>query len=73
MSEVRHERGRKLYFDISEVAKDATMMMAELRIYQDPELGRWRDINKEFIITVYTVNTGDGFVFQLLLLSNDFI
>lgn len=62
MSEVRHERGRKLYFDISEVAKDATLMMAELRIFQDPELGRWRDINKEFIITVYTMNNGDKYV-----------
>lgn len=37
-------------------------MMAELRIYQDPELGRWRDINKDFIITVYTVNNSDKYV-----------
>lgn len=53
ITEVRHERGRKLWFDISEVAKDSAMMMAELRIFQNPALGRWQDINKEFIINVY--------------------
>lgn len=53
MTEVRHERGRKLWFDISEVSKDSTLMMAELRIFQNPAMGRWQDINKEFIITVY--------------------
>lgn len=53
ITEVRHERGRKLWFDISEVASDSTLMMAELRIFQNPALGRWQDINKEFIINVY--------------------
>lgn len=59
VSEVRHERGRKLLFDISEVSKDAKLMMAELRIFQDPELGRWSEINKEFVITVYSINNPD--------------
>lgn len=34
-------------------------MMAELRIFQNPALGRWQDINKEFIITVYFVTDAD--------------
>lgn len=61
ITEVRHERGRKLWFDISEVSKDSTLMMAELRIFQNPALGRWQDINKEFIITVYFVTETDKY------------
>lgn len=63
VTEVRHERGRKLWFDVSEVAKDSTLMMAELRIFQNPALGRWQDINKEFIITVYSVTNGEEWVY----------
>lgn len=59
ITEVRHERGRKLWFDISEVSKDSTLMMAELRIFQNPALGRWQDINKEFVITVYFVTDAE--------------
>lgn len=59
ITEVRHERGRKLWFDVSEVSKESTLMMAELRIFQNPALGRWQDINKEFIITVYFVTEND--------------
>lgn len=59
MTEVRHERGRKLWFDISEVSKESTLMMAELRIFQNPALGRWQDINKEFVITVYFVTDAE--------------
>lgn len=59
ITEVRHERGRKLWFDISEVAKESTLMMAELRIFQNPALGRWQDINKEFIINVYFITDSE--------------
>lgn len=59
ITEVRHERGRKLWFDVSEVSTESTLMMAELRIFQNPALGRWQDINKEFIITVNFVTDSD--------------
>lgn len=65
ITEVRHERGRKLWFDISEVSKDSTMMTAELRIFQNPALGRWQDINKEFIITVYFVTDTEKYDYSL--------
>lgn len=60
MAEVRHERGRKLWFDVTEVSKDSTLMMAELRIYQNPSLGKWRNDAKEFVITVYAITKADG-------------
>lgn len=60
MAEVRHERGRKLWFDVSEASKDATLMMAELRIYQNPALGKWLNESKDFIITVYAITKTDG-------------
>lgn len=53
VSEVRHERGRRLWFDVSEVARDSTLMMAELRIYQKP--GKWKGTSKTFTITVHTI------------------
>nr|AHH30785.1 glass bottom boat [Clogmia albipunctata] len=34
VSEVRHERGRRIWFDVSEVSKELSLMMAELRVYQ---------------------------------------
>lgn len=60
ITELRHERGRKLWFDTSEVSTDSTLMMSELRIFQNPSLGRWQDINKEFVITIYFVTDNEG-------------
>lgn len=59
VAEVRHERGRKLWFDVSEVAKDSSLMMAELRIYQNPTIGKWHNELKEFVITVYAITNTD--------------
>ncbi|XP_055684451.1 protein 60A [Lutzomyia longipalpis] len=53
VSEVRHERGRRLWFDVSEVSRDSTLMMAELRIYQKP--GKWKGTSKTFTITVHSI------------------
>lgn len=61
VAEVRHERGRKLWFDITEVSKENKLMMAELRIYQNPQLGKWKDEKKEFVITVYAITKTDGY------------
>lgn len=60
VTEVRHEHGRKLWFDISEVSIDSALMMGELRIYQNPSLGRWKELQKEFTISVYLVAKSDG-------------
>lgn len=34
MADVRHERGSRVWFDTSEVSRDLTLMMGELRLYQ---------------------------------------
>lgn len=34
MSDVRHERGSRVWFDTSEVSRELSLMMAELRLYQ---------------------------------------
>ena len=60
VAEVRHERGRKLWFDVSEISKETTLLKAELRIYQNPALGKWRNERKEFVITVYAITKTDG-------------
>lgn len=61
VAEVRHERGRKLWFDVSDASKEATLLMGELRIYQNPNLGKWRNESKEFAITVYAITKNDGY------------
>lgn len=62
VAEVRHEHGRKLWFDVSEVSPDSMLMMAELRIFQNPSLGRWKELQKEFNISVYVVTKSDKYV-----------
>lgn len=59
VTEVRHERGRKLWFDLSEVTPELSLLMGELRIYQNPELARWKDIRKDFVITVYALTNAE--------------
>lgn len=57
--EMRHERGRKLWFDVSEVAADSTLMLAELRIYQNPELAKWHSNDtttvRDYAVDVYAI------------------
>lgn len=53
---MRHERGRRLWFDISEIANDVTLMMAELRLYQNSILSKF-DEEKPLTINVYMVDT----------------
>ncbi|XP_020818014.1 protein 60A [Drosophila serrata] len=58
MEELRHEHGRRLWFDVSKVPNDNYLVMAELRIYQNANEGKWLTTNKEFTITVYAIGTG---------------
>lgn len=60
VAEVRHERGRKLWFDVSEVQSDTKLLLGELRIYQNPDLAKWRNTTREYVITVYTIAENDG-------------
>lgn len=53
---MRHERGRRLWFDISKIGNDVTLMMAELRLYQDSFLGKFDD-DKPVTISVHMVGT----------------
>ncbi|XP_068144741.1 protein 60A [Drosophila tropicalis] len=58
VDELRHEHGRRLWFDVSNVPSDNSLMMAELRIYQDSNEGKWMTTNKAFTISVYLIGAG---------------
>lgn len=60
VAELRHERGRKLWFDVSEVQNETKLMLGELRIYQNPDLAKWRNTTREYVITVYTITETGG-------------
>lgn len=62
-AEMRHERGRKLWFDVSEVASDSTLMLAELRIYQNPDLAKFHTNDTsvgDLVIDVYSISEEDS-------------
>lgn len=58
MQEMRHEHGRRLWFDISEIGQDVTLMMAELRLYQNSIFSKF-DEEKPLTISVYMVESRD--------------
>ncbi|XP_039959233.1 protein 60A [Bactrocera neohumeralis] len=60
VDEVRHEHGRRLWFDVSDVPNDNYLMMAELRIYQNPAQGKWLTSGREFTISVYSIVNMEG-------------
>lgn len=70
VAEVRHERGRRLWFDVSEVSHESTLSMAELRLYQNPELGKKKYSKSNFTISVYTIIKVDDGQKELELLSS---
>lgn len=51
MNNVRHERGRRLWFDVSEVPAGDTVVGAELRLYKS----RNEEDYESLMITVYRV------------------
>lgn len=55
---MRHEHGRRLWFDISEIGQDVTLMMAELRLYQNSIFSKF-DEEKPLTISVYMVESRD--------------
>ncbi|KAH8400855.1 hypothetical protein KR009_001415 [Drosophila setifemur] len=58
VDELRHEHGRRLWFDVANVPSEDYLVMAELRLYQNANEGKWLTANKEFTITVYAIGTG---------------
>ena len=70
VDEVRHEHGRRLWFDVEDVPDDNYLMMAELRIYQNPSQGKWATSGKEFTITVYSIIKTSGHERELEVLSS---
>ncbi|XP_001360218.3 protein 60A [Drosophila pseudoobscura] len=60
VEELRHEHGRRLWFDVSKVPSDNYLVMAELRIYQNSNEGKWLTANKQFTITVYSMGLGES-------------
>jgi bone morphogenetic protein 7 len=60
VAEVRHEKGRRLWFDINEIDEDeVSLVMAELRFYQSPEQSKWKT-RREFTINIYAIGSLDG-------------
>lgn len=58
---VRHERGKRLWFDVSEVPPGEHIIGAELRLYRSMEMKHRRNRGSSFTVTAYRVlRTEDG-------------
>lgn len=56
---VRHERGKRLWFDVSELPVAEDIVGAELRVYQNQSLSKHKD--KNYTVTAYQLsNSSDG-------------
>lgn len=60
VSEVRHEKGRRLWFDVNEMEDDAELILAELRLYQRHELNKYRNDEGNITVAVYSIINLDG-------------
>ncbi|XP_035785389.1 protein 60A-like [Anopheles albimanus] len=59
-SEVRHEKGRRLWFGVANIENDVSVLMAELRLYRKLYLNKYRTHNSSLTLTVYAVTELDG-------------
>lgn len=50
---MRHMHGRKLWFDVSEIGSDVSLMMAELRLYQNSSAEKFDGEEKQVNVRVY--------------------
>lgn len=69
IAKIRNERGRKLLFDMTEVDSDSTLMMAKLRIYQNPSPRRREFDAINLRITAYAI-VKSGRELDLMMLSS---
>lgn len=58
VSSVRHERGKRLWFDVSDIPVGETIVDAELRLYQNSNYSA--DLSENFTVTVYQLLLEDG-------------
>lgn len=58
--EVRHEKGRRLWFDIYKMENDAELILAELRLYRRHDLCKYKDANINISVVVYSIISLDG-------------
>lgn len=60
MSSVRHERGKRLWFNVSEVPVAEDIVGAELRIYKNEEKTK-KNPNGIYVVTAYQlIRTDNG-------------
>uniref|UniRef100_A0A2M4BMZ7 Protein 60A n=2 Tax=Anopheles marajoara TaxID=58244 RepID=A0A2M4BMZ7_9DIPT len=59
-SDVRHEKGRRLWFGVANIENDVSVLMAELRLYRNLNLNKYRTHNSSLTLTVYAVTELDG-------------
>lgn len=58
VSEVRHEKGRRLWFDVNDIGGDVELILAELRLYQNQQLNTY--IDETITIAVYSISNIEG-------------
>ncbi|XP_055585731.1 protein 60A-like [Uranotaenia lowii] len=58
--EVRHEKGRRLWFDVSEAKQEVEIIMAELRLYVRNELSIMRNNTGSITIIIYSIDSIKG-------------
>uniref|UniRef100_A0A182N1J5 TGF-beta family profile domain-containing protein n=1 Tax=Anopheles dirus TaxID=7168 RepID=A0A182N1J5_9DIPT len=59
-SEMRHEKGRRLWFGITNIENDVSVLMAELRLYRKLNLNKYTTYNTSLTLTVYALTELDG-------------
>uniref|UniRef100_A0A8D7ZVE9 Protein 60A n=2 Tax=Culex pipiens TaxID=7175 RepID=A0A8D7ZVE9_CULPI len=60
VSEVRHEKGRRLWFDLSKVDENMQIILAELRLYQLNQKNKYKKSNESMSLAVYSIMNIDG-------------
>lgn len=58
ISGVRHERGKRLYFDVSEISPGEMIVGAELRLYQNSNYTA--NHYRSYTVSIYQVLYDDG-------------
>ncbi|XP_052862387.1 protein 60A-like [Anopheles cruzii] len=59
-SEMRHEKGRRLWFSIGNIENDVSILMGELRLYRKLNLNKFSTYNSTLTLTVYALIELDG-------------
>lgn len=63
ISGVRHEKGKRLWFNISDTLLTEEIIGAELRIYQDGNFAKKHKHYRDFAVTVFQLTQSDeGYV-----------